>query len=56
MTVRLALIEPGPALAPRASDTGALERSSRTARFAGDWCETEVLRGEPGAGTEAEGP
>ena len=56
VTVRLALIEPGPALAPQASDTGALERLSRRARFAGGWCETEVLRGEPGAGTEAEGP
>ena len=56
MTVRLALIEPGPALAPRASAAGSLERSSRRARFAGEWRETEVLRGEPGAGTEAEGP
>ena len=56
VTVRLALIEPGPALAPRASAAGSLERWSRRARFAGEWHETEVLRGEPGAGTEAAGP
>ena len=56
VTVRLALIEPGPEVAPRASTAGELRRSSRRARFGGDWQEAEVLRGEPPAGTEAEGP
>jgi N-methylhydantoinase A len=56
VTVRLALIEPGPAPSPRASAAGGLGRSSRRARFGGSWHEAAVLRGEPAAGDEAEGP
>ena len=56
VTVRLALIEPGAEIMPRASTAGRLRRSTRRARFGGRWCEAEVLRGEPAAGTEAEGP
>jgi N-methylhydantoinase A len=56
VTVRLALIEPGAAPSPRASAAGGLRRSSRRARFGGRWHLAEVLRGEPAAGDEAEGP
>ena len=56
VNVRLALAAEGPQLAPAAAPSGSLERSSRRARFAGEWLEAEVLRGEPSAGIEAEGP
>ena len=56
VNVRLALVEPGPEPRPRAAADGGLERDRRRARFAGEWLEAEVLRGEPPAGTEAEGP
>ena len=54
--IRLALVVPGPSRArpPRAG--GRLEESPRPVRFDGEWVETPVLRGEPAAGTEAEGP
>ena len=54
--VDLALVVPGPAPQPVAASEGAIERSSRPVRFDGEWIETPVLRGEPAAGTEAEGP
>ncbi|HMI80530.1 MAG TPA: hydantoinase/oxoprolinase family protein, partial [Solirubrobacterales bacterium] len=54
--VDLALVVPGPAPRPVAAAAGELERDSRPVRFAGEWVETPVLRGEPAAGTEAEGP
>lgn len=54
--IDLALVVPGPAPRPVAADEGALERGSRPVRFDGEWVETPVLRGEPAAGTEAEGP
>jgi N-methylhydantoinase A len=53
--IRLALVVPGPEPRPVAAD-GDLERRSRRVSFDGEWIETPVLRGEPGAGTEAEGP
>jgi N-methylhydantoinase A len=53
--VRLALVVPGPEPRPRAA-TGALEERSRSVRFGEEWVETPVLRGEPRAGTSAEGP
>src|SRR3954454_23621617 len=56
VNARLALAAEGPQLAPAAAPSGSLERSSRRARFAGEWLEAEVLRGEPSAGIEAEGP
>jgi N-methylhydantoinase A len=56
VTVRLALIEPGPEITPRAAEAGRLARSARRARFGGRWCEAEVLRGEPATGIDAEGP
>jgi N-methylhydantoinase A len=54
--IDLALVVPGPAPRPVAAGEGVLERSSRPVRFDGEWVETPVLRGEPAAGTEAEGP
>jgi len=56
VTIRLALVEPGPEPAPRAAPPGELEESSRRARFAGTWVEARVLRGEPPAGFETRGP
>jgi N-methylhydantoinase A len=56
VNVRLALVEPGPEPRPRAAADGGLERDRRRARFGGEWLDAEVLRGEPPAGTEAEGP
>jgi len=54
--VDLALVVPGPAPQPVAADEGAVERGARQIHFDGEWVETPVLRGEPTAGTEAEGP
>ena len=56
VNVRLALVLPTPAPEPEASIAGRLERSAREARFGGEWIEAEVLRGEPEAGTCADGP
>lgn len=53
--IRLAMVTPGAHPRPTAA-TGAVERGSRQVRFDGEWLETPVLRGEPAAGTEAEGP
>ena len=50
------VIEPGPTVRPRAAAADELERGRRRARFAGEWVEAEVLRGEPAAGTRADGP
>jgi N-methylhydantoinase A len=54
--IRLAVVVPGPALAPAAAPSGRLEEAARTVRFGGEWIETPVLRGEPAAGTAAAGP
>ena len=56
VNVRLALVLPTAAPEPEASIAGRLERSAREARFGGEWIEAEVLRGEPEAGTCADGP
>jgi N-methylhydantoinase A len=55
--IRLAMVAPGPEPRPVAAPSEAgLARSSRRARFGGEWIEAQVLRGEPPAGTAAEGP
>jgi N-methylhydantoinase A len=54
--IDLALVVPGPAPQPVAAGTGAVERSTRRVHFDGEWIETPVLRGEPAAGSKAEGP
>ena len=56
VTLRLALVQAGPDLRPEAASGDQLERTTRRARFDGEWLEAEVLRGEPGTATEAEGP
>jgi N-methylhydantoinase A len=54
--IRLALVTPGPKPRPVAAPAGDLGESTRQVRFAGAWMETPVLRGEPPAGLQAEGP
>jgi N-methylhydantoinase A len=54
--VDLALVVPGPSPRPVAAAGEAPQRGSRRVLFDGEGVETPVLRGEPGAGTEVEGP
>jgi N-methylhydantoinase A len=54
--IRLAMVVPGPEPRPSAAPASRIEESSRKVRFGGEWIETPVLRGEPGAGARAEGP
>jgi N-methylhydantoinase A len=54
--IRLALIQPGPDPRPAAASNGSLTESSRKVRFANEWVDTPVLRGEPPAGLKASGP
>ncbi|HSI79358.1 MAG TPA: hydantoinase/oxoprolinase family protein [Solirubrobacterales bacterium] len=56
VTVRLALVVPGPEVEPEAAGPGAVSRSQRRVRFDGRWYDAEILRGEPAAGERAEGP
>jgi N-methylhydantoinase A len=53
--IRLAMVTPGARPRPKAA-TGTVERGSRRVRFEGEWLETPILRGEPAAATETEGP
>jgi N-methylhydantoinase A len=54
VNLRVAAVEPGPSPRLRAAE-GAPAESTRRAWF-GEWAEARVLRGEPPAGLEAEGP
>jgi N-methylhydantoinase A len=54
--VDLAMVVSGPALRPAAAIAAAPRSSSRPVHFDGEWIETPVLRGEPAAGSVAEGP
>ena len=54
--VELAMVVPAPAPRPAAARGESLQRASRPVFFEGEWVETPVLRGEPAAGTEADGP
>jgi N-methylhydantoinase A len=54
--IRLAMVVPGPQPRPAAAPGGRLEEGSRPIHFEGEWIETPVLRGEPAAGVQAEGP
>jgi N-methylhydantoinase A len=56
VNISVAMVVPGPDPRPEAAGPGRLERGRRRARFAGQWLEAEVLRGEPEGGTEAAGP
>jgi N-methylhydantoinase A len=54
--IRLALIIDGPDPRPAAASEGKVEESTRRVRFADEWIDTPVLRGEPEAGRTASGP
>lgn len=54
--IRLAMVVPGREPRPAAAAAGRLEEDGRPVRFDGEWIDTSVLRGEPAAGTRAEGP
>jgi N-methylhydantoinase A len=54
--IRLAMVVPGPEPRPSAAAAGRLERGRRPVWCGEEWIETAVLRGEPAAGTWAEGP
>jgi N-methylhydantoinase A len=56
VNIRVAVVELGPEPRPVASAAEEPLRERRRARFAGEWLEAEVLRGEPAAGTAATGP
>src|SRR5215208_2974301 len=56
VNVRIAVAVPGPAPDPEAAAGDQLERATRRARFGGEWVEATILRGEPEAGTQADGP
>ena len=56
VTIRVALVEPGPEIRPAAAAGGGLDEGERRARFGGEWVDAAVLRGEPAEGFEAEGP
>jgi N-methylhydantoinase A len=56
VTIRLAMVVPGPQPRPTAAAGGELRESAREARFDGEWTEARVLRGEPAGGVEVEGP
>jgi N-methylhydantoinase A len=56
VTIRVAAAEPGPEPRPRAAAEGTLTEGEREALFDGEWVATRVLRGEPEAGFETEGP
>jgi len=54
--IDLALVVPGPEPRPVAATEGATTETSRRVRFGDKWIETPVLRGDPAAGGETEGP
>jgi N-methylhydantoinase A len=54
--IRLAMVAPGPQPQLSAASEASLVENSRAVRFAGDWVETPVLRGEPPTGLAADGP
>jgi N-methylhydantoinase A len=54
--VELALVVPGSTPQPSAPAGTGPARSSRPVHFGDEWIETPVLRGEPAAGSDAEGP
>src|SRR5215211_7370080 len=56
VTVRLAVVVPGPQPEPAAAPPGELSHGTRRARFGAEWVETAILRGEPPGGLDGEGP
>jgi N-methylhydantoinase A len=56
VTIRVAVAVRGPSPEPQAAAGAPPERLRRRVRFEDEWLEATVLRGEPEAGTVAEGP
>ncbi len=56
VSIRLAMVSPGPPLRPAAAEDARRVESTRPVRFGAEWVETPVLRGEPAAGATAAGP
>jgi N-methylhydantoinase A len=56
VNLRLALVSPGPEPRLAPATGGEVIETSRRVRFGGKWHQARVLRGEPGAGTAADGP
>ena len=54
--IRLATVAPGSRPQPRAAEAGGLAEDERQVRFNGGWLGSRVLKGEPPAGTSAQGP
>jgi len=54
--IRLAMVTRGSQPQPTAASDGTSEPGRRQVRFGGAWVDTPILRGEPAAGTEADGP
>ena len=54
--IRLALVAPGPRPRLSAGPESGVAEQRRPVRFASEWVETPILRGEPPAGHAAEGP
>jgi N-methylhydantoinase A len=54
--IRLALVAPGPQPRLAAAPGSRLRESERPVHFEGEWVRTPILRGEPPAGHEAQGP
>jgi N-methylhydantoinase A len=54
--IRLALVIDGPEPRPAGASHGSVEESTRRVRFNDEWIDTPILRGEPEAGRQAEGP
>ena len=56
VAIGVALSEPAPEPRPRAAPGAAVQRGTREIRFAGEWHEARIVRGEPAAGGRFEGP
>jgi N-methylhydantoinase A len=54
--IRLAMVVSASAPQPVAAAESTIKRTTRPIHFGEEWVETPVLRGEPPAGTETEGP
>jgi N-methylhydantoinase A len=54
--IRLAMVVPGQEPRPAAAGEGHLAEDERPVHFGEEWIDTLILRGEPQAGVEAEGP
>ena len=52
--IGVAMVSPGPR--PAAAGGARPQEGERRVRFGGEWATTPVLRGEPGSGTEVQGP